>query len=114
MAAEKIGLKVASTIQFGRSDYLEGLGEASPVTETASKMKIDDISSVMKARSGAIFFKLTETSDIDKAKFDKEHEDYSKKALEDKKNAFLESWLRELETKTTLNIDFKDYEKYYR
>jgi len=113
-AAEKMGLKIASSIKFGRSDYLEGVGEAAAVAETASKMKVGDISSAMKTRSGAIFFKLTEAGEIDKAKFDKEREDYSKKALDDNKNAFLEGWLRELETKTTLNIDFGDYEKYYR
>ena len=51
---------------------------------------------------------------FDEAAFEKVKADYAKKALEDKKNTYLEGWLRELERNTTLNIDFADYEKYYR
>ena len=39
---------------------------------------------------------------------------YEKKALQDKKNGFLENWLRGLEFASKLNIDLANYEKYYQ
>jgi len=51
---------------------------------------------------------------FDEEKFKKEKDGYSKKALEDKKNKFLEDWLKKLELATSLNIDLKDYGKYYK
>lgn len=51
---------------------------------------------------------------FDEEKFKKEKDEYSKKALDAKKNKCLEDWLRGLELNTKILIDLKDYEKYYR
>lgn len=58
--------------------------------------------------------KILEAKDFDEEKFKKEKDEYAKKALLDKKNKSLESWLKTLESKNVLKIDLKDYEKYYK
>ena len=40
--------------------------------------------------------------------------DFMKRALDKKRTKFLEDWLRNREKETTLNIDFNDYDKYFR
>ncbi|MFH0764763.1 MAG: SurA N-terminal domain-containing protein [Candidatus Omnitrophota bacterium] len=55
-----------------------------------------------------------DNKDFDEEKFKKEKDEYSRKALDAKKNKYLEDWLRGLESNTKLLIDLKDYEKYYR
>jgi hypothetical protein len=113
-ACEKAGLKLTTTALFSKNDYLGGIGEASAVAAAASVLKTGDVSGPVNVRGGTIFFKLLEVEAIDTAKFEKEKEDYRKKALEDRKNKVLEDWLRALEAQTVLNIDFADYDKYYR
>ena len=51
---------------------------------------------------------------FDEEAFKKDKDAYSKKVLEDKKNKFLEDWLSGLELTTRLNIDLKEYDKYYK
>lgn len=51
---------------------------------------------------------------FDQVKFDKEKAEFAKVALEMKRNKILEPWLTNLEKQATLNIDLKEYEKYFR
>lgn len=46
--------------------------------------------------------------------FNKTRDEYAKKALTRKKNKRLEDWLRDLEAKTVLNIDFDKYDEYFK
>ena len=84
------------------------------MAEAASKLKTGDLSEPVHVKDGIIIFKLLETQNPDEEKFKKEKDEYAKKVVADKKNKFLENWLRNLESKSVLNIDLKDYEKYYR
>ena len=113
-AAAKIGLKAQETPLFSKSDYLEGLGEALQLTDAAAKLKIGDLSGLVQTRKGMAIFKLLEIQNFDEEKFKKEKEEYAKKVLAAEKNKFLEEWLKDLESKNLLNIDLKDYEKYYQ
>jgi hypothetical protein len=108
------GLKTQESSLFSKSDNIEDIGEASQLTDTAAKLKIGDVSGLVQTRKGILIFKLLETQNFDAEKFKKDKGEYSKKALADKKNKFLEGWLKDLESKNTLNIDLKDYEKYYK
>jgi len=112
-ASAKVGLKAQETPLFARSDYIDNLGEAGQLTGEAVKLNTGDVSSIVPTRKGMVVFKLLETQGIDEEKFKKEKDEYNKKALGEDKNKFLEKWLTDTETKTTLNIDLKDYEKYY-
>ncbi|MBN2453169.1 MAG: SurA N-terminal domain-containing protein [Candidatus Omnitrophica bacterium] len=56
----------------------------------------------------------TANEKFDQKKFEEERGDFAKKTLEAKKAGHLENWLRSLEKANKANIDFKDYEKYYR
>jgi hypothetical protein len=113
-AAEKASLKLTTTDLFSKAGYVEGLGEASQLTDAAAKLKIGDLSSPVMTRAGTILFKLLETQNFDEEKFKKEKEEYTKKALADNKNKFLADWLRGLEQKSVLKIDLKEYDKYYK
>ena len=113
-AAAKLELKVDTTILFSRTDYLEGIGEAANIADVCAKLKNDEISSSVKARKGSLIFKVAEAQGFDEERFKKEKDKYYKNVIDKKKDRFLEDWLRGLELSSTLNIDLKDYEKYYR
>jgi len=55
-----------------------------------------------------------ENEKFEEEKFNKDKAEFAKKVLLAKKNAYLEDWLRGVEQNAKLNIDLKDYEKYYR
>ncbi|MDP2913428.1 MAG: peptidylprolyl isomerase [Candidatus Omnitrophota bacterium] len=113
-AAEKFGIKAKETRIFTKSDYLEDVGDAALLAKTAADLNESEISSPVVTEMGALIFRVTGTEDYDEEKLKKEKTEYSKKILNNKKEKFLEKWLLELELKTTLDIDLKDYEKYYR
>ena len=108
------GTAETTTPLFSKTDYIEGVGEALPLAEVAIHMNKDDISAPIKVRKGTLTFKLLEIQPIDEEKFKKDKDEYTKKALEAKKNTYLEGWLRKLELNTKILIDFKDYDKYFR
>jgi hypothetical protein len=55
-----------------------------------------------------------ENEKFDEEKFKKDKDAFTKKALDIKKNAYLEEWLKKAEAGAKLNIDLKEYDKYYR
>lgn len=113
-ACAKLGLKTQETKFFFRSDYLDGIGEADMVNEEAAKLKTGEVSKPVMARKGVIVFRVSEIEPIDQEKFKKAKEEYEKKTLAEKKTAYIEDWLKDLEKKSDLKIDLKDYDQYYR
>ncbi|MDD5496088.1 MAG: SurA N-terminal domain-containing protein [Candidatus Omnitrophica bacterium] len=113
-AASEAGLKTQDSKVFSKSDYLEGVGEASRITEAAVMLKPGQVSAPIEVRKGSIIFELLEAQGIDEEKFEKEKKLYAAKAIAYQKNAFLEKWLRNLELQAKVNIAFDDWEKYYR
>ncbi len=113
-ACAKLGLKAQETKPFFKSDYLDGIGEAEMVNEEAAKLKTGEVSKPVAVRKGVIIFKVSEIEPIDQEKFEKVKEEYAKKTLADKKTTYTENWLRDLEKKSDLKIDLKDYDQYYR
>jgi peptidyl-prolyl cis-trans isomerase D len=113
-AAESLKMKKFETQPFSRTDYLNELGEAFPITEAASKMKPGEISQPVEVRKGMVIFTVIEAPKIDDGAFKKDKEEFAKRALDEKKMAYLEGWLRKLDTANQPLIDLKDYEKYYR
>jgi len=113
-AAEKLGLKIEKTGLLSKSDDIVDIGGADQLTDAVAKLKVNDISAPIQIEKGILVFKLLEIQHFDEAKFQKEKDESAKRALEAKKNKFLEDWLRDLESKSVLKIDLKDYEKYYR
>jgi hypothetical protein len=113
-AASKIGLKPEESKPFLRSEYVEGIGEGSWIAEMAVNMKKDEVSKPAYTRKGVLIFKVAEVTPFNAETFKKEKEDFTKKALADKKNAFIEDWLRTLEKGADLKIDLNDYEQYYK
>jgi hypothetical protein len=57
---------------------------------------------------------VAEIQPFDREIFTKEREDFTAKALANKKNSFVEDWLRQLEDSAELKIGLNDYDKYYR
>ncbi|MCM8761026.1 MAG: SurA N-terminal domain-containing protein [Candidatus Omnitrophica bacterium] len=113
-AATKLGLKMQESPFFTRSDFLEGIGDPLKIIDAASGLQKDEISAPIETVKGAVIFRLISVQEYDPAKFAKDKEEFSAKALDAKKAAYLEEWLRGLERSNPVNIDFKDYEKYYR
>jgi peptidyl-prolyl cis-trans isomerase D len=113
-AIETEKLKKAETVFFARNEYIDGIGEAFPLTDAAVKLKPGEISAPVETRKGAVIFTVAEVQKSDEEKFKKEKEDYSKKIVSSKKINILEKWLRQLELTNPAIIDFRDYEKYYR
>ncbi len=113
-ACAKLKLKTQETVLFSKTDYVEGIGEAASLVNIAVRLKQDEISDLIQTRKGILMFRVSEMHGFDEEKFKKEKVDYSKKALENKKNKFLENWLKNLELATSLNIDLNNYDKYYR
>ena len=113
-AAAKLKLKTQESVSFVKSEYLEGIGAADWITAAAIKMKKDEISKPADVRKGMLIFKVAEAQPFDQEKFKKEREDYTKQELGNKKNSFVEDWINEREKGAKLNIDLKDYDKYYK
>lgn len=113
-ALKKFEMKSLEAGPFSRSDYIDGIGESYGLVEKAVKMRSGEISEAVETRKGAVIFKVLENQPADRDKFEKDKTSFTAKALEEKKNLYLENWLRGLENNTTLNIDLADYEKYYR
>jgi len=113
-AMEAQNLKKAETGFFMRNEYIDGIGEAFPLTDAAVKLKPGELSVPVETRKGAVIFTVTEVQKSDEEKFNKEKEDYKQKVLSSKKIGVLEKWLRGLELNDPAIIDFRDYEKYYR
>ncbi len=113
-AAAKLGLKTAESGYFSRNEPVEGIGEAGQLTDAAAKLKPDEVSGVVETGTGAIIFKVAGSQKYDEEKFKKEKDDYLKKAVEPKKAQFFETWMKGLNEASKVNIDFDDFEKYYR
>ena len=113
-AAAKLGFKAQESQPFTKSDRLEGIGDAGGVAVMAAKMKKDEISKPADTRTGVLIFTVVDVQPFDQEKFKKEKDDFAKKVLTDKKNAFIEDWLREHEKGAELKIDLNEYDKYYR
>lgn len=113
-AVEIESLKRDRTGFFARGEYLDGIGEALPITDAAVKLKPGELSPPVETRGGAVIFTVDEVQKSDEEKFKKDKEEIAKKALAAKKIGTLEEWLRDLEAKNPAIIDFRDYEQYYR
>lgn len=113
-AAKKLGLAVKESVFFSRGENIEGIGPASPVIEAAAKLKPDEISAPLETEKGAIIFRVSGREKFDEEKFKKEKDDYAKRLTGSKKTQYIENRLRDLEKAAKVNIDFEDYEKYYR
>lgn len=113
-AAEKIGLKTAETPFFSKGEYIDGLGEAMLIMDEISRLKEGEISIPTEVRSGAIIFRVSGSEDFTEEKFNKDKAEFAKLVTDIKKNKFLEAWLSGLEKQAVLNINLKEYEKYYR
>lgn len=113
-AVTSLGYKTNESALFGKSDYLEGIGEAATLTAEAAKLDNNTISPAVETRKGILIFRVLESQNIDEEKFKKDKEEYQRKAAESKRNTFLEDWLRRLEEKSTFNIRPEDYDKYFR
>ena len=113
-ACKELGLATGQTDFFSRSDIVNGIGEAQDMATEAASLKPGELSRAVAVRLGGILFTVTDTQAFDEEKFKKDKDEYAKKALEAKKNRYLEGWLTRLEEKASLNISLADYEKYYR
>lgn len=113
-AAAKMGLKTADSNFFSRAEYLDGIGEAAPLADEASKMRLEDVAGPIQTAKGPIVFALTGVQNFDEEKFKKDKDDFAKKALIEKKDRLLEQRLTDLEKKATLNINLAEYDKYYK
>jgi len=113
-AAAKLGLKIQESAPFVKTDYLEGIGEADWVAAMAARMKKDEVSKPVDIQKGVLIFKVAEVQPFSRETFDKDKEDYTKKALVDKKSSSMEDWLKGQEKSASLKIDLNDYEKYYK
>lgn len=113
-AAITLGLKPQESRLFGRSDYIEEIGDGDVVVNTASDMKKDEISKPLETKKGILIFRVISTEPSDQEFFKKEKDDFAKRALMIKKNNYTEEWLREQEKNSHLNIDLNDYDKYYK
>jgi len=113
-ASSRLRLKAEKTDFFSKTDKLERIGESPMLGDAASRLKAGEVSEPVYAEKGVMIFTVTETEKVDDEAFKKARDDYAKKSLEKKKNKFLETWLRDLEKKASLNIDLNNYEKYYQ
>ena len=113
-AGAKLGLKTQKTGFISRTEAIEEAGESPILAQALTVIKPGEVSKPIPSQKGIIIVKIAEADKIDEEKFASKKEEYRKKALVTKKSAYLEGWLRSLEEKTTLNIDFNDYDKYFK
>ncbi len=113
-AAVKLSLNARESAFFSKGEKIEGVGDAGAVLEVAKALKSGEVSAPVETGKGAMIFRASGREKFDEEKFKKEKGEYSKNVVESKKTQYLENWLKGLENATKVNIDFKDYEKYYR
>ena len=113
-AATEAGMAAPVETDFvGKADYLEGIGEAEPLIAAAARLGPGELSGVIETRKGALFFKIVDMQEFDRATFDAEKNTYTKEALRQKKELFVTDWLRQREDQTSLNINLEEYQQYY-
>ncbi|MFH1593472.1 MAG: SurA N-terminal domain-containing protein [Candidatus Omnitrophota bacterium] len=103
--SKKYGAKLQETELITRFDYIEGIGEAYGVIDSAVKLKINEISNPIEVRKGYALIELLEIQLIDEKKFEEEKEEYRNKLLSIKKMRALEEWLKKMRENSTLNVD---------
>ncbi|MDO8524982.1 MAG: SurA N-terminal domain-containing protein [Candidatus Omnitrophota bacterium] len=113
-AALKSRMKTQESKPFSKSDNLDAIGEMAEIAAMAANMNKDALSKPVSTKNGALIFRVTDRMPADAEKFKKDKEAFTDKALGDKKNAFMEDWLKAREKDAELKIDLKDYEKYYK
>ncbi len=113
-AASKSKMKIQESKPFSKSDNLDAIGEMTEVAAMAADMKKDEISKPVSTKNGTLIFSVADRMSADGEKFKKDKEAFTDKALGDKKNAFIENWLKTREKNAELKIDLNDYEKYYK
>ncbi|MDP2928741.1 MAG: hypothetical protein Q8O01_01580, partial [Candidatus Omnitrophota bacterium] len=111
-ACAELGLKNQMSDFFSKSDNIEGIGPAAPLIDIVRQLKEGHMSNLIELKDNILLFRVAETEKTDEAKFKAEKEAYSKKVIERKKNKFLDMRFRNLELRTSLNIDLDDLEKY--
>lgn len=112
--ATKLGLKPAQTDFILRTEKIEVAGESPILPQALLTVKPGEVSKPIPAQNGILIIKVSEISKLDEEKLKAAKDEYASKALMAKKNEYLDGWLRGLETKTTVNIDLNDYEKYFK
>jgi peptidyl-prolyl cis-trans isomerase D len=113
-AASKLGIALAESPFFSKTDTLETIGESPMLYAASVNVMSGGISQPVPAKNGFVIFKVIEIEKVDDEKLNTQKDELTKRALAYKKNIFLEEWLRALEKKTTLNINFDDSEEYFQ
>jgi peptidyl-prolyl cis-trans isomerase D len=101
-AAAKIRRKPKYTQPFARNGYIQGLGLASELGESAFDEKSKENISVMKTRAGFCVFRVVELIPISEKGFVKTRTEFTRKTLEAKKMKVLNEWYINLLKKANL------------
>ncbi|MBU0604694.1 MAG: SurA N-terminal domain-containing protein [Candidatus Omnitrophica bacterium] len=113
-SAAKLGLEIVESGFFSRNESIEGIGGAGQIADAAAKLKADEVSGVVETEKGTVIFKVVGSQKYDEEKFKEEKNDYLQKTIRPKKAQLLNDRLRKLNDASKVNIDFEDFEKYYR
>ncbi|MBL7157186.1 MAG: SurA N-terminal domain-containing protein [Candidatus Omnitrophica bacterium] len=103
--ADKYNLELRRTGFISRYDYVEGVGEAHKIVESALKLEVGALSSPIEVRKGFALIEPTEIEFIDVEKFESEKENYKNKVLTIKKMKALENWIKNEKVSSSLAVD---------
>ncbi|MBI4846732.1 MAG: peptidyl-prolyl cis-trans isomerase [Candidatus Omnitrophica bacterium] len=103
-AATELGFELKKAEKFTRSSYINELGFAKDLTETAFSLKPQEISGVINTFCGLCIMRLEEIIPAKDEDFEKDREKYYSKVLLEKRNQFLNAWFENIQQQANLKI----------
>lgn len=112
---KRLGLEVKETPLFKQDTYIEEIGISKGFSDSAFGSKEKEISEVIETKKAFYILKVIKFVEIDRGKFEEEHDQFRDKLLTRKKEETFIIFLQELRSKANLtNYIDQDYRLSYR
>ncbi|MCX5716658.1 MAG: peptidyl-prolyl cis-trans isomerase, partial [Candidatus Omnitrophica bacterium] len=95
-AGAKLKQAVKTSEPFVRNNYVQGIGLTSELGDAAFTTKPGELAPLARTRGGFCIYAVSEIIPADMQKFEKEKEEFGKKAFEAKKIKTLNDWYLDL------------------
>jgi len=96
-------VEIKETPFFTMKDYIEGIGMASELKNKAYKMKIGELSDIVKTDKGYCIFQIVDSKEPSKDLFEKEKQKTASTLMNEKREILYQEWLINLRKKAVFS-----------
>ncbi|MBN2373883.1 peptidyl-prolyl cis-trans isomerase [bacterium] len=107
--AKGYGFSVSDTGEFGRGEYLSGLGNLDEIqTQMLFSLEPGDISSVVENNRGFVIFKVKEKTGINEKEFEEQKESLGSRLLQKRQLELFNTWVERVKKDADIEIYNED------